>query len=90
MLELLERQQSLTTNQWKITTAATFAIMLDFFDFLLISFVLGFFVRDWHLTYGKAGIILLASGISAIPGGYLFGWLGDKIGRRKPFRWPPG
>jgi putative MFS transporter len=85
MLELLERQQSLTANQWKIVSAATFAIMLDFFDFLLISFVLAFFVRDWHLTYGQAGTILLASGVSAVPGGYLFGWLADKVGRRKVF-----
>jgi MFS transporter, putative metabolite:H+ symporter len=85
MLELLEQQQSLTANQWKIIAATTFAIMLDFFDFLLISFVLAFFVRDWHLTYGQAGVILLASGVSAIPGGYFFGWLGDKIGRRHVF-----
>jgi putative MFS transporter len=85
MLELLEQQQSLTANQWKIVAATTVAQMLDFFDFLLISFVLAFFVRDWHLTYGKAGMILMASGISAVPGGYLFGWLGDKIGRRSVF-----
>ncbi|HVA15000.1 MAG TPA: MFS transporter [Stellaceae bacterium] len=85
MLELLDRQQSLTANQWKIVGATTVAQMLDFFDFLLIGFVLAFFVRNWHLTYGKAGMILLASGVSAVPGGYLFGWLGDKIGRRKVF-----
>jgi MFS transporter, putative metabolite:H+ symporter len=85
MLELLDRQQSLTANQWKMVGATTVAQMLDFFDFLLISFVLAFFVRDWHLTYGKAGMILMASGISAVPGGYFFGWLGDKIGRRSVF-----
>jgi putative MFS transporter len=85
MFELLERQQSLTANQWRIVAATTVAQMLDFFDFLLISFVLAFFVRNWHLTYGEAGAILLASGISAVPGGYLFGWLGDKVGRRKIF-----
>ena len=85
MLELLERQESLTRNQWKIVAASTFSIMLDFFDFLLISFVLAFFIRDWHLTYGQSGMILLASGVSAIPGGYFFGWLADKIGRRKVF-----
>jgi MFS transporter, putative metabolite:H+ symporter len=59
--------------------------MLDFFDFFLFSFVLAFFVRDWHLTFGQSGAILFASGVASIPGGIFFGWLGDKLGRRKVF-----
>jgi putative MFS transporter len=85
MLELLERQQLLTANQWKIFTASILSIMLDFFDFLLIGFTLAFFVRDWHLTYGQSGLILFSSGVAAVPGAIFFGWLGDKIGRRKVF-----
>jgi len=85
MLDLLEQQQSLTANQWKIFTACLFSIMLDFFDFFLIGFVLAFFVGDWHLTFGQSGLILFSSGVAAIPGGIFFGWLGDKIGRRKVF-----
>ncbi len=85
MLDLLEKQNSLTINQWKIFTACLFSIVIDFFDFALIGFVLAFFVKDWHLTFGQSGTILFASGIAAIPGGIFFGWLGDKIGRRKVF-----
>jgi MFS transporter, putative metabolite:H+ symporter len=85
MLDLLERQSSLSVNQWKIFTACLFSIVIDFFDFALIGFVLAFFVKDWHLTFGQSGAILFASGVGAIPGGILFGWLGDKIGRRKVF-----
>jgi putative MFS transporter len=85
MLELLEKQQSLTINQWKIFIACLFSIMIDFFDFALIGFVLAFFVRNWHLTFGQSGAILFASGIAAIPGAIFFGWLGDKVGRRKVF-----
>ena len=65
MLELLERQNRLTANQWKIAFAATIGDMLDFFDFGLIAFVLAFIVKDWHLSFGQSGMILLASGISA-------------------------
>lgn len=83
MLELLDNQRTLTANQWKIVTASILSIMLDFFDFLLIGFTLAFFVRDWHLTYGQSGLILFSSGIAAVPGAMFFGWLGDKIGRRK-------
>ena len=85
MLELLDRQKSMTVNQWKIFTACVFSVMLDFFDFGLIGFTLAFFVRDWHLTFGQSGAILFASGVAAIPGGIFFGWLGDKVGRRTVF-----
>ncbi len=85
MLELLEQQKSLTVNQWKIFSACLFSIVIDFFDFALIGFVLAFFVKDWHLTFGQSGAILFASGIATIPGGIFFGWLGDKIGRRTVF-----
>jgi putative MFS transporter len=85
MLDLLEQQKSLTLNQWKIFTACLFSIVIDFFDFALIGFVLAFFVKDWHLTFGQSGAILFASGVASIPGGIFFGWLGDKVGRRTVF-----
>jgi putative MFS transporter len=85
MIELLDQQQSLTVNQWKIFTAVILSIMLDFFDFLLIGFVLAFFVGDWQLTYGQSALILFSSGVAAVPGAIFFGWLGDRIGRRKVF-----
>jgi MFS transporter, putative metabolite:H+ symporter len=83
VLEHLEQQKSLTTNQWKIFAAATIGDMLDFFDFYLIGFILAFIVRGWHLTYGQSGAILLASGIAAPLGSVFWGWMADKIGRRK-------
>jgi putative MFS transporter len=82
MLELLDQQTKLTANQWKIAGAATLGDMLDFFDFFLIGFVLAFVVKEWHLTYGQSGAILLASGVSAPFGSLLYGLMADKIGRR--------
>ena len=83
MLEHLEQQKSLTTNQWKIFAAATIGDMLDFFDFYLIGFVLAFILNGWNLTYGQSGAILLSSGIAAPLGSLFWGWMADKIGRRK-------
>ena len=57
--------------------------MPDYFDFLLIAFVLAFIVKDWHLTYGQSAAILLSSGVSAPLGSLIWGWVADKIGRRK-------
>jgi putative MFS transporter len=83
LLEHLEQQKSLTANQWKIFAAATLGDMLDFFDFYLIGFVLAFIVGGWHLTFGQSGAILLSSGIAAPIGSLFWGWMADKIGRRK-------
>jgi len=83
MLEHLERQTKLTANQWKIFVAAMIGDMLDFFDFYLIGFVLAFIIGGWHLTYGQSGFILLASGIGAPIGSLFWGWMADRIGRRK-------
>jgi len=83
MLDMLEQQKKLTINQWKIAAAATLGDMLDFFDFFLIGFVLAFIIGGWHLTYGESGLILLSSGVGAPIGSLFWGWMADRIGRRK-------
>jgi putative MFS transporter len=85
MLDILERQQRLTLNQWKIVSAAILGDMLDFFDFFLIGYVLTFIVGAWHLSFLESGVILLAAGVGAIPGAFFWGWMADRIGRRKVF-----
>jgi MFS transporter, putative metabolite:H+ symporter len=85
MLEHLERQQRLTRNQWRIIATANLGDMLDFFDFFLIGYVLAFIIGSWKLTFGESAMILLASGLGAVPGAFFWGWMADKIGRRKVF-----
>jgi len=63
------------------------ADLLDFFDFFLIGDVLAFITRDWQLTYWQGAVILLSSGLGAVPGASLWGWVADRIGRRKVFIW---
>jgi MFS transporter, putative metabolite:H+ symporter len=85
MIEVMERQQRLTPNQWKIVSAAILGDMLDFFDFFLIGYVLTYIVGEWHLSFMESGVILLAAGLGAIPGSFFWGWMADRIGRRKVF-----
>jgi putative MFS transporter len=56
-----------------------------FFDFFLIGYVLAFILKDWHLTYDQAALILVSAGLGAVPGAFFWGWMGDIIGRRKVF-----
>jgi putative MFS transporter len=60
-------------------------MQLEFFDYFLIAFVLAFLIGPWKLTFGQSAIVLLSSGIGAIIGAYLWGWIADRIGRRKVF-----
>ena len=85
MLEYLERQRKLTPNQWKIIATANVGDMLDFFDFFLIGYVLAFIFKDWQLTYGQSALILTSAGVGAVLGAFFWGWMGDRIGRRKVF-----
>ncbi|HYB41681.1 MAG TPA: MFS transporter [Candidatus Methylomirabilis sp.] len=85
MLHLLDRQNTLTRNQWKIVATANLGDMLDFFDFFLIGYVLAFIIGSWHLTFGQSAVILLSSGLGAVPGAFFWGWMADRIGRRKVF-----
>jgi putative MFS transporter len=59
--------------------------MLDYFDFGLIGFALAFIIGPWKLTYGQSAMILLSSGIGGVPGALFYGWLADRIGRRRVF-----
>jgi putative MFS transporter len=47
--------------------------------------VLAFLIGPWKLTFGQSAVVLMSSGIGAILGAYIWGWLADKIGRRKVF-----
>ncbi|HET6608784.1 MAG TPA: MFS transporter [Rhodopila sp.] len=85
MLENLERQTKLTTNQWKIIATANVGDMLDFFDFFLIGYVLAFILKEWQLTYAQSAVILVSAGVGAVPGALFWGWMGDRIGRRRVF-----
>ena len=85
MFEVLDRQTRLTGNQKKILTAAIIGDALEFFDFFLIAFVLPFLIGPWKLTFGQSATVLMSSGIGAIAGAMAWGWLADRIGRRKVF-----
>src|SRR5829696_5486433 len=78
-------QSAMTRRQYSIMAAAILADMLEFFDFFLLGFILSFIVGPWELTYNQTAFLLLTSGVGAIAGGYGWGYIADRIGRRKVF-----
>jgi MFS family permease len=85
MFDVLDRQTRLTGNQKKIIAAAVIGDALEFFDYFLIGYVLAFVIGPWKLTFGQSAIVLLSSGVGAIIGAYVWGWIADRIGRRAVF-----
>ena len=85
MFDVLDRQTRLTANQKKIIAAAMLGDALEFFDYFLIGYVLAFLIGPWKLTIGLSAMVLLSSGVGAIIGAYLWGWIADRIGRRAVF-----
>src|ERR1700742_5214670 len=75
MFEILDQRTSLTGNQIRILVAAIFGDALEFFDYFLIGFVLAFLIGPWKLTFGQSATVLMSSGIGAIIGAYVWGWL---------------
>jgi putative MFS transporter len=83
ILDRLERQSKLTGNQMRLLAVTIACNMLEFYDVFLVGFVLAFIAGPWKLTYGQSAILLLSSGLGGILGAGVWGWLADRIGRRK-------
>jgi len=66
----------------------TFALMsavfvFDFFDFLVVGYLLAAVAREWQLTYGQSAVILYSGGVGAIIGALVFGAFSDAWGRKQ-------
>ncbi len=72
----------LTPRYWSMAAAVMGSQMFEFFDFFIVGFVVSMIAKPWHLTFGEIAIILLTSGAGAIVGSLIWGWLGDRFGRR--------
>lgn len=72
-------------RQKSLIVAAMLGTMLEFFDFFLIAYVVTIIAEPWGLTTGQTGLLLISAGASSIIGSLLFGWLADRVGRRKVF-----
>src|SRR5450755_974109 len=72
-----------TPGQRRTLFAAALGWMLAAFDAMLYALVLAYVMRDLGMSKATSGLLytltLLASGI----GGLLFGWLADRIGRKR-------
>ena len=63
----------LNRRYWVSFALLSALFVLDFFDFLVVGFLLSVLGPQWHLTYGQSALILYSGGVGAILGALVFG-----------------
>lgn len=73
----------LNARYWMIFTLMSAVFVFDFFDFLVVGYLLAAVAGEWHLTYGQSAVILYSGGVGAIVGAVVFGSFADAWGRKQ-------
>jgi MFS transporter, putative metabolite:H+ symporter len=72
----------LNRRYWIAFALLSALFVLEFFDFLVVGYLLAVLGPEWHLTYGQSALILYGGGIGSILGALVFGGLADAWGRK--------
>jgi MFS transporter, putative metabolite:H+ symporter len=73
----------LNRRYWVAFALMSAVFVYDFFDFLIVGYLLAQVAPEWHLTYGQSAVILYSGGVGAILGALVFGALSDAWGRKQ-------
>src|SRR5258708_36742789 len=73
----------LNRRYWTIFILMSAVFVFDFFDFLVVGYLLAAVAREWQLTYGQSAVILYSGGVGAIVGAGAFGACAGARGRKR-------
>ena len=62
--------------------SAILGYAFDFYNLIVVAFLLVPIQKSLNVTLPQTGLIVGMTLASSVLGGVLFGWLGDKIGRK--------
>jgi len=76
-----------TKYQKKVLGAAVAGYAFDAVDLMVIALTLPLILREWQITMVQGGLIVSAMLVGGVVGGYVFGPVADKFGRKKALVW---
>src|SRR5215467_8174328 len=75
-------ERGLSSFQVKLLAWSFFIALIDGYDIGAIAFAAPSLVKEWELEPGSLGPVLSASLIGILFGSAIFGWIGDRYGRK--------
>jgi AAHS family 4-hydroxybenzoate transporter-like MFS transporter len=72
----------LSSFQIKLIIWSFFIVLIDGYDIAAIAFAAPSLVRAWNLSPGALGPVFSASLVGILFGSAIFGWVGDRYGRK--------
>src|SRR5215468_3120410 len=80
-------ERGLSSFQIKLIIWSFFIVLIDGYDIAAIAFAAPSLVKEWGLKPGALGPVFSASLIGILFGSALFGWIGDRYGRKAALVW---
>src|SRR5580698_7647126 len=75
-------QHGLGAFQIKLIIWSVLLAMIDGYDIGAIAFAAPSLIKEWHLSPADIKWVLTASNIGVLFGSQIFGWIGDRYGRK--------
>jgi len=70
-----------------IIVSCMLGFALDLYDVLIMPYLMPSIQKSMHITLGEVASITTVTLIGSVAGGGVFGWLGDRIGRKSALQW---
>jgi AAHS family 4-hydroxybenzoate transporter-like MFS transporter len=75
-------EHGLGSFQIKLIIWSALIAMIDGYDIGAIAFAAPHLIGEWHIAPKALGLVLSASNIGVLFGSQIFGWIGDRYGRK--------
>jgi MFS transporter, AAHS family, 4-hydroxybenzoate transporter len=75
-------ERGLGPFQIKLIVWSALLAMIDGYDIGAIAFAAPHLIQEWHVPPKTLGLVLSASNIGVLFGSQIFGWIGDRYGRK--------
>ena len=75
-------ENGLGSFQIKLIVWSVLLAMIDGYDIGAIAFAAPHLIAEWHIQPKALGLVLSASNIGVLFGSQIFGWVGDRYGRK--------